>query len=87
MVDINVWDDFNHSGDLDDLCDLEKKHSLHLKSFTDRICSLNTIQFCRHIISFLGMYYQFLGVVSLLGARIYWGQDFYFMGDFELGVR
>ena len=36
---------------------------------------------------FLGVYYQFLGAISLLGARIYWGHDYHYMGDFELGAR
>ena len=36
---------------------------------------------------FLGEYYQFLGAISLLGARLYWGQDYHFMGDFESGAR
>ena len=26
-------------------------------------------------------------MISLLGARIYWGQDHHYMGDFELGAR
>ena len=46
-----------YSGDLDDLCDLEKKHSLHLKCFTERNYSLNTIQYCR----------QEVGIWAMLG--------------------